>query len=573
MKIRTICQIFVITFSLLFCFIFEASALFQGNPKLLSNYASLNDAVADIGTTEALLVIDTKVILEDKSVTIPSTMTLQFVKGNIIKGTPGGKIEILTFSSQAGLNVIANDNQQIFGSSLTVVGLSLANPRWFGAVGNGVANDYDEIIAALASLTGGGTLYVPAGTYVTLQSEFIDIPYTTHIKGDGVGKTIFHKARFISDQVDNLQFSDFSINDGHYGWELFECNYPTWTNVEFIGDYDDSTPRGIQVYGSSHGKVINSHFEEGQFFLWLKDNATAPTIAGGYPKDYNAAVSSDNVDWLIKNNSFGPNPATAVYPAAVNVAAGTNVVVDGNYFKDLLATGASHGYAFYQGDNTTAEASDLIVSNNIADNIDFAFAATHNASRVTVTSNIAYNTSILFYGFGSGIVAVDPRDYTIRDNYGDGFILQETDIGITFYNMVITRNTIITGGYGIFLNAKTLTDTIRNVVISDNMITNSEDSGIKVSKSYNVNIHDNIVVDPNTDGNAAGAAGNNAHIELLSSVNVKVHDNLLIQTAAGLSHHAINQNSYSISNEFYNNMVLNEDGGQVWSKIYRNIHL
>lgn len=63
------------------------------------------------------------------------------------------------------------------------------NARAFGAVGNGVADDRAAIQAALdaAGAAGGGTVYVPEGTF--LLSYGVSVPSNVHLKGAGGGRT------------------------------------------------------------------------------------------------------------------------------------------------------------------------------------------------------------------------------------------------------------------------------------------------------------------------------------------------------------------------------------------------
>lgn len=92
----------------------------------------------------------------------------------------------------------------------------------FGAVGDGVTNDTNAILAATTALAtnGGGTLYFPAGTYqVTTLPIIWTTNQTLNLKGAGQTKTIIRKSNIdangtivLSCSVAGAQdiFSDFS---------------------------------------------------------------------------------------------------------------------------------------------------------------------------------------------------------------------------------------------------------------------------------------------------------------------------------------------------------------------------
>src|SRR5882672_8337708 len=65
------------------------------------------------------------------------------------------------------------------------------NVKSFGAVGNGIADDYPAFNAALTafSAVGGGTLFVPAGNFNCISGS-ISPPSNTVLQGAGIDATI-----------------------------------------------------------------------------------------------------------------------------------------------------------------------------------------------------------------------------------------------------------------------------------------------------------------------------------------------------------------------------------------------
>lgn len=79
------------------------------------------------------------------------------------------------------------------GTSFFSLGLEMANIREFGATGDGSTDDSTAITAALATLSSGGTLLCPAGTYYRSSASPVMSITTSNINvvGAGIGVTIF----------------------------------------------------------------------------------------------------------------------------------------------------------------------------------------------------------------------------------------------------------------------------------------------------------------------------------------------------------------------------------------------
>lgn len=83
----------------------------------------------------------------------------------------------------------------------------------FGAAGDGVANDYSAIIAAVqaANAAGGGTVYFPPGTYVT-GSTIAVTGSNVHLMGAGRGAVVVRLADGVNSHVINLtSITDCSV--------------------------------------------------------------------------------------------------------------------------------------------------------------------------------------------------------------------------------------------------------------------------------------------------------------------------------------------------------------------------
>jgi hypothetical protein len=116
--------------------------------------------------------------------------------------------EIAAFSAPSGSSLVGYQPAAA-ASVATTVQTKLRESisvKDFGAVGNGVANDTAAFAAALLSMTGGGTLHVPAGTYRITSG--LTVSYGIVIAGDGPGATII-------EPVGN--FNVFTFTGGNQG--------------------------------------------------------------------------------------------------------------------------------------------------------------------------------------------------------------------------------------------------------------------------------------------------------------------------------------------------------------------
>lgn len=97
------------------------------------------------------------------------------------------------------------------------------NVKSFGAKGDGVTDDTTAIQNAINSLSNGGVLYIPAGTYVISNTLTITNNYTV-IKGNGLttvlsfkgsGKAISLGHSDYSTTIENIKLKDFHLDGGN----------------------------------------------------------------------------------------------------------------------------------------------------------------------------------------------------------------------------------------------------------------------------------------------------------------------------------------------------------------------
>ena len=150
----------------------------------IGNYDSLADAVSDIGSAVTTLVIDSKTIIADgTTVTTPTTLSLMVINGGSFDGVAGGSTETLIVNG----SLIAG-YYQILGLNLTVEGgenIPKIIIEWFGAIGDGLVDDTNAVVAAAAfAASGGKAVFAQEGKeYFTTLVNFNQ--FTTNADGKG----------------------------------------------------------------------------------------------------------------------------------------------------------------------------------------------------------------------------------------------------------------------------------------------------------------------------------------------------------------------------------------------------
>ena len=153
-----------------------------GNPNSLSQYI---EALGNIcgraeETTAGLLAID----LTGAEFVATNGYTTAGDGGNAVWYATGNNVP-----GSAGTTDFDNARlYDVLGNEFAIVG-RIRNPRQFGAVGDGVADDTAALQACAASLSTGGIIYTPAGTY--LANAQVTLDGGTVLRGEGRGVSIW----------------------------------------------------------------------------------------------------------------------------------------------------------------------------------------------------------------------------------------------------------------------------------------------------------------------------------------------------------------------------------------------
>lgn len=303
----------------------------------------------------------------------------------------------------------------------------------YGAVGNGVANDYAAIVAALAALAsaGGGSLYFPAGTYLVSTTSDAGIAITSNnisIFGEGDSSTLYvtrDQKVIEATNADNFRFTNMRVLQTQAG-----VNRQTM----------------IGLTGCSNVWITDNLFE----------NGTASPVV----------LATSNSDVFISNNRFLNYQENAVDIIGADNA---RVTISENFCTTNVYNtnpGVSRPMGIACEPQTSGVNSDILVTENTID-------------LTGLTSSLIRNAT---YGINFGAHAVPAADYllkriTISDNIirgvGWGIHLSETRRGTTTggFSGVISNNLIEQCGHeGIQVVGGPDATHYDGVVISGNLI-------------------------------------------------------------------------------------------------------
>ncbi|MCP9205491.1 right-handed parallel beta-helix repeat-containing protein [Streptomyces sp. NEAU-Y11] len=464
-----------------------------------------------------------------------------------------------------GLTVSGNATVSgvLTAGSFQLSGMRIFNPRVYGAVGDGVANDAPAIQSALnaARTAGGGWVLVPAGTY-KLASLPLRIYGRTRL-------TLMPGTRFVRAQATTMLLNgdadqsyggwtghgDIVIEGGVWDMKGTTSGLTSSSMCISIGHARGVTVRGVEVrdlpgyHGIEFNSTKNGLIEDCRFLGYVDpggrdfseavqiDLAKSSGAFGGFGPYDNAVCE----DIEIRNCYVGASgtAGTTAWPRGIGSHSATvgtahrRIRIVGNTFEGCLQYGVV-AYAYddcvIQGNTLTGCGSGIrartIISSDAADSTDLSGTVT-NASQAMRNLVIADNTirntgsvddGILLYGESTGRVT----DVTITGNVVDTVGGSENGVRIYYAEQYTLSGNLVrsTGGTGISqeqILGATITgnriyapgavgiscDTGTGVLIADNGIRDAGTNGIHVLAGTDVSVQDNYV-----KGSSRASSGN-----------------------------------------------------------------
>ena len=419
-------------------------------------------------------------------------------------------------------NNIINKNGSInfdyLGDTLDTYALHLTddyNAKRYGAVGDGITNDTHALnkLILFISSNGGGTIYLPKGTY-KLSSSLM-WKSNVSLRGDGIGKSILQpndQGVWTFSAISSIR-SDFSNTN-----PMINCTFSDF-------EIDATNTKGNSYYVSCKGIFIqymrNCIFRN----LYIHD-----TKATGLGIDYLDKVLMENVicyncgkNWfsgrtgcagigigtggLISENCIITNCQTidcgqygifiedqilfGVNPHYTSVG----IIISNNIVKN----GLNHGIGIKGGDKIT------VCDNIIYGNSEYGiYVGDVDTSNLKIVGNILNGNSVgLGFATGNTYANVEVKDNNINANIGTNILVNAKTI--TRFNISGNEISSSTGGSGLVISAMTTAPYM--LTIKDNISMSNGTSGIKVlSGGDSVDIsNNNTIGNSNTGINIDGA--------------------------------------------------------------------
>lgn len=514
----------------------------------------------DIGSDQTTMYFPRGVYRLGADILLPSTITAVFDNGAIL--APDEDVSLAVHS------VIDAGTHQIFAGEGTTVG-SFAGlevvPQWFGAVADGETDDAPAIRATIDAVHagGGGTVYLPAGTYLLRDTvgdptavgdhPFIIARSGVHIAGagdssvlraaDGLNTTLLpgFNVIYVPDRseeyrVDNASFRNFRV----------DCN-----GLNNLQQEVDSGPKakncaigarwGSNIVIDSITVVDNAGRQCFQFGANQKPHTVtnlritncyvdtfAQGIEGNVHQNDHSVIYAQADGCIITGNvivqpSLGDNhepvdDGTAIELHSKNAVVADNVIKYVNNAINLVAT--------------VTDMSGVVVSNNVCRYVSKAFHVWvqpgHIFEEVLIEGNVFHQSGLgqfdsYPYDFGLVDASVSVKnqisDLTVTDNQFIYDVAAEPDRG---------RPCMVFGA-------------IRDLVVRGNKIKGFPGSGIQIQESFGgapadlgpstIVIQGNEIVDCGQNPDPAKRLG----VNLASGENIElvvIRDNILRRTVA-----------------------------------------
>jgi hypothetical protein len=324
--------------------------------------------------------------------------------------------------------------------------VNFQNVKYYGAVGNGVADDTAAIDLAIAAIpSAGGVLYFPPGTYLTSGNHTLSYPTTIlgagngNILGDGAvsqincnhatnslfvvnsrkatfrdialkntagstpgaGAGITVTSAYLSQKVDydNINVYGFYINiDVQVGasWSLHNCwlSDPVLYGLKIANTVNQDagdwsiTETHIATVNQNATAAIYIASSGGGKISETKINRNPPGTAKNFTTGIEIAPTGNNTSILLISNSSIENVTGSCIKATLNGTGWDYIVINGNQFG---ATGAASSAIDIACANV-GELDGLVISNNVF------IGNTHAAISLTKVNNAVIGPNVMQTG-------------------------------------------------------------------------------------------------------------------------------------------------------------------------------
>jgi len=411
----------------------------------------------------------------------------------------------------------------------------LVSVKDFGAAGDGVTDDTLAFQTAVSAVSGGGAVYVPAGTYVI--SATIEITSNIKLYGDGYMSQIKRDILVPAFDIIELQSTQNAIVADLY--------------IDGVVKLDNNIPANrysaIRVWKSSGIKPAN---------IWI-DNVTIKYTTNGeiQPEGYRGCITvEDASNVTLSNCYFYDNCGTCIllqntsqeiivtncigygeqspYAGGVYFGKGSGSMISGWYtvghvmVDNCFASGFGFSNISMNGPYTTVSNCVSVGSSltgiNLGHNADSGYDIAPS-SVSTISNNVCVDNAF------EGIFVTNASEVNVSDNvvFGNGTTVGRSGIKVGWdsfyiadYNTYININNNIvnntTTGPGIEIQSG------RVVKLSGNIISLNGSAGLFMTQKTSGEVMECFVSDNLFFNNGGYVGGDSAAIEVNSATNVAI---------------------------------------------------
>ncbi|CAG7614485.1 glycosyl hydrolase family 28-related protein [Paenibacillus allorhizosphaerae] len=462
------------------------------------------------------------------------------------------------------------------------------NVKWFGAKGDGVTDDMAAIQRTLdaASARGGGTVFIPNGTYIVSPSgqNRLFLRNNVNLLGEGTSTVIKVKDNAgdygmifganSSTPLRDVRISHLRVDQNPQN--NLTCNIDSSRTDSYYWQF------AIALYNYENIVIDNVTFDPtcGKNTITLNKITAKNAIitncrfnfvrAKGDPDYDNSAIYLNGRSHTVSNCLFYSDPSQKAR-GAIETHAGTSVI--SNNISDGYYTGIN-----LQSSESSGEHCDMTVTNNTISNanqgIQFGPRLQHGIKNVVISNNtIHLINTVHLRTLTTGIsTAGSSEDVGPHEN------ITITGNTIVFEEEFTRRSSLNEGAYGISLYRNC---NYTNVVISDNLIRNAPVTGIRVGSTAKVGVSTNIKISGNMIVNAGHYPATSelyrAGILLRSTVNgADISGNYISDTydeAKGLFSIRVNDFDGTFTNvSVKNNLITTKQGG-LWFSVSPSVQM
>jgi len=375
---------------------------------------------------------------------------------------------------------------------------AVANVLDFGADPTGAASSTTAIQTAVDSLTNGGVVYFPQGTYLLNVTNGVTLDNNIALVGDGPATIIKFGAQ---DSLTAVSKTNVEIRNIKFKNENYRVYFNKCTNVQLIDCHGDGlitagniTQQGFWFAGCNNVLIQNPTFVNYRDCIYLS--------ADDWPTGTNPCgrVSVVGGSIIQTNHGTGMDYPTGVYGFQVQY-----LYVDGVYFQDIKPSAGSTGtgYGVYEGDGTLGNLTLVQVSNCIFKNVDAATTAyvgiLTSVARDTVVDTCYFQNVSTGFWYGSQNTKINN---CVFDN---SQCISAPTIGVPQYDSFVATNNYFfnnSAGTGLIVQNDNTSGNLGNALIANNYFKNIDKGALWLRFVDFAAVTDNYFEDCNVSGDA-----------------------------------------------------------------------